>query len=348
MSSRWQGATVLVTGGTGFFGQHFLEYALESLDLRAIRVYSRDEHKQHDLRQRWSDVTPGSRVTYVVGDVRDAARLARACHGVDVIVHTAALKRVEGSATHAREFVKTNVLGTANVVDAALDNNVPYTVFLSSDKAALATNCYGKSKALAEDLVIEGNGLAGGKQKFSCVRYGNVLGSTGSVLSLWEAARKADKPLPITRTDMTRFWITVQEAIQTVLETVEALQGGEIVVPKMLRSTLTTLVQAIYPDKYPSFEANGERAGGEKLAETILGTDEARHTTEFCGSYVIHPQLPVWNMHYQQAGDPLPLGFTLSSDTPPLASVEEMRTLLKRAGLLPEAVPESQSVRLLR
>lgn len=336
MSSRWTGATVLITGGTGWFGKHFVEQCLEGDlgDVRKVRVYSRDEHKQHTMRQRWPDTGPDARVTYVVGDVRDGSRLSRACRGVDIVIHAAALKRIEGSATHAREFVKTNVIGTANVIDAAIDNEVPYTVFVSSDKAALATNCYGKTKAIAEDLMIEGNALAGGKQHFSCVRYGNVLGSTGSVLSLWDAAIKAGEPVPITSAQMTRFWLPVQDAVTCVLETVESMQGGEIVCPKMQHGYVMTLLNAYLPDDVQVQEI-GERPGGEKLAETMIGEDELRHTTQTHGAYVIHPQLPVWNSSYRSQGEPIGNLMAVRSDDLPLASVEQVRALLDRAGLLP-------------
>ena len=334
--SRWKDATVLVTGGTGFLGRHLVGQLLATLDVHAVRIYSRDEHKQHALRQHggiWSDTAPGSRITYIVGDVRDGARLTRACRGVDILVHAAALKRVEGSATHARELLKTNALGTANVIDAALDNQVPYTLFVSSDKAALATNCYGKTKAIAEDLIVEGNGLSGGRQRFSSVRYGNVLGSTGSVLSIWEHQRLTHQPLTVTSVQMTRFWYPVQDAVAWIVASVDAMQGGEILCPKMLRGYLMTLLQVLYPGEHPLVQETEERPGGEKYAETLVGGDEVRHTTETPSGYIIHPQQTPWNLNYSYMGAGEPLAGPVTSGDEPLATTEQLRALLVRAGL---------------
>lgn len=333
-ASRWKDATVLVTGGTGFLGRHLVGQLLATLDVHAVRIYSRDEHKQHSLRQHggiWSDTAPGSRITYIVGDVRDGARLTRACRGVDILVHAAALKRVEGSATHARELLKTNALGTANVIDAALDNQVPYTLFVSSDKAALATNCYGKTKAIAEDLIVEGNGLSGGKQRFSSVRYGNVLGSTGSVLSIWAHQLATHQRLGVTDPNMTRFWYPVQDAVAWIVASVDTMQGGEIFCPKMQHGLVYTLLRAVYPDAPLELHETGERPGGEKYGETLVGEDETRHTTETKSGYVVHPQQPLWNLDYRTEGKPL--GRPVTSEDEPLATVNELRALLVRAGL---------------
>lgn len=344
--SRWDGATVLLTGGTGWFGQHFTAYALEHLNVRSIRIYSRDEHKQHGMRQRWSDTAPGSRITYVVGDVRDGPRLARATRGVDILVHAAALKRVEGSATHARELVKTNILGTANVVDAALDNGIAWTVALSSDKGCLPTNAYGKTKAVLEDLVLEGNALAGGHRphawqndlgrtpegppRFACVRYGNVLDSTGSVLSLWRAAHAAGRPLPITDRQMTRFWITVEEAVRFVQLVVEKMQGGEIFLPRMRHSYVIDVAHALYGNTLRVQEL-GERPGGEKLHEDLVGIDEGRHTTSWVGGYIVEPQQPTWGP-YERVGIPLGAAPVRSCDKP-LETVESLRTWFEEVEL---------------
>ncbi|HYE58537.1 MAG TPA: polysaccharide biosynthesis protein, partial [Rhodothermales bacterium] len=261
-------------------------------------------------------------------------RLTRAMHGVDLCVHAAALKRVEGSSTHARELLKTNTLGTANVIDAALDCGVRRTIFLSSDKAALATNAYGKSKALAEDLIIEGNTLAGGRDvRFSAVKYGNILGSTGSVLHLWDAAVAAGRPIPLTDERMTRFYMPVNRAVGLVAWAVGFMRGGEIFSADMPRVRLLDLLRVAHPD-HP-YRVLGERPGGEKLHETLIGEDEARHATEIPGRFIIWPQQPDWDAHYTRIGVPLPEGYALTSNTPPFAGATQIQTLLDEAGYTP-------------
>lgn len=332
--SIWNGATVLLTGGTGWFGRAFTKYALEQLPIRSLRVLSRDEHKQHAMRQIWSDTERDSRITYIVADVRDKDRLTRAMYGVTICVSAAALKRVEGSSSHARELLKTNTLGTANVIDAALDCGVPRTIFLSSDKGLMPTNAYGKSKALAEDLIIEGNSLAGARDiRFASVRYGNILGSTGSVLDLWRAAYVKGEPLPMTLPTMTRFFMPVQSAVDLVVSVADLMQGGEIFCPQMPRARLVDLAEAAFPGHPQKFL--GERPGGEKTSEALIGEDEARHTYRpyTGGLYVIEPQEPGWDQDRKPQGKLVPPGFSLRSDTAPMMTVAELRAMLERAGL---------------
>lgn len=332
--SIWSGATVLLTGGTGWFGRAFTEHALDQLPIKALRIFSRDEHKQHAMRQRWSDTDPGSRIRYIVGDVRDADRLKRAMQGVDICVTAAALKRVEGSSTHARELLKTNTLGAANVIDASIDCGVKRTLYLSSDKAAMPTNCYGKSKALAEDLMIEANSMAGGQDiRFASCRYGNILGSTGSVLDLWRASVEAGQPIPLTDEAMTRFYMPVSRSVELVVKSVDAMRGGEIFCPVMPRVRVVDLAEAAHPG-WPH-RMIGERAGGEKWNETLIGEDEARHTTRLPWAYVIEPQDPSWNGNQRHHGPVVEPGFSLRSDQEPFASAEEILGLLEEAGLAP-------------
>ena len=253
-------------------------------------------------------------------------------YGADICVTAAALKRVEGSSSHARELLKTNTLGTANVIDAALDCAVPRTIFLSSDKGLMPTNAYGKSKALAEDLMIEGNSLAGARPiRFSSVRYGNILGSTGSVLDLWRAAVVRGEPLPMTLPEMTRFFMPVQSAVELVVSVADFMQGGEIFCPEMPRARLVDLAEAAYPRHPQCFY--GERPGGEKTSEALIGEDEARHTYRRVGGliYSIEPQEPGWDQDRQPVGTLVESGFTLRSDTPPLLNVDELRELLEHA-----------------
>jgi UDP-N-acetylglucosamine 4,6-dehydratase len=304
-----RGKTVLITGGTGSFGTKLVDVLLEQHDPEAIRIFSRDELKQSELRRRLS--AHDDRIRYLIGDVRDLPRLTRAMRGVDVVVHAAALKQVPVCEYNPFEAVQTNVLGTENVVAAAIENDVPLTIALSSDKAVNPVNLYGATKLCAEKIVTQGNAYAGHSvARFANVRYGNVVGSRGSVIPLFKAQAAAGV-LTITDERMTRFWITLSQAVDFVLESLGRLGGGEIFVPKIPSMRVTDIAEALAPDA--EHQITGIRPG-EKLHEILLTEDEARHSLETDNGYVILPEHSSWPMREVDGGMPLPAGFNYSSD----------------------------------
>lgn len=224
--------SILVTGATGSFGQAFIQFLLNSTNVPRICVYSRGEHAQAALRDAIGD---NPRMRYMVGDVRDSARLTRACRGVDAIVHAAALKRIETGAYNPDEMVKTNVLGTMNVIEAAIANGVKWIVGLSSDKAYQPISPYGQSKALAESLMLAANDMHGRRySRFACTRYGNIWNAQGSVVPKWRALAEQGKPIFLTDQDCTRFFMTIDEAVNMVWNLISKMQGGELVIPDWL------------------------------------------------------------------------------------------------------------------
>ena len=255
--------TILLTGGTGTFGQHFLTHVQDA----KIRVYSRDEFKQSQLRAKHGD----ERVRYLIGDVRDRERLRRAAEGVDVIVHAAALKQVSSCEYNPFEAVQTNIVGTENVVNAALDCGVPRSILISSDKAVNPINVYGATKLCAEKLFVGGNAYAGGRDvRFSCVRYGNVAGSRGSVVEVFRDQALSGYEVTITDERATRFWLTPKKAVEFVLRSLERMQGGEIFVPKLSSMRVVDLV----PEGC-TYKLIGLRPG-EKLHESLITDHELR------------------------------------------------------------------------
>jgi UDP-N-acetylglucosamine 4,6-dehydratase len=315
--------TILVTGGTGSFGRKFIEIALAEYNPRRIIIFSRDELKQHDMRLQFDD----PRLGFFIGDVRDRERLYRAFQAkVDVVVHAAALKQVPSCEYNPFEAVKTNVLGAQNVIDAAIDCGVPRVIALSTDKAVNPVNLYGATKLCAEKLFVQGNSYAGGKvTRFSCVRYGNVIGSRGSVVPVFQGQRKTGC-LKVTDKRMTRFWLTLEQGVRFVLRCLEVMQGGEIFVPKIPSMRIMDLARAMGPDC--RIEFTGIRPG-EKINEMLICEDEARHTVEFDGMYVVLPLHHPWGPTDWQAGRPLPDGFRYTSDTnTEWLSVEELRRLI--------------------
>ncbi|HEX6753797.1 MAG TPA: SDR family NAD(P)-dependent oxidoreductase, partial [Solirubrobacterales bacterium] len=242
-SPELKGKTVLVTGGTGSFGKRFVEHLLRDHEPAAVRIYSRDELKQHELRQAIAD----ERLRFLIGDVRDLSRLRMAVRGVDVIVHAAALKQVPACEYNPFEAVQTNIIGAENVVTAAIEHGVPHTVSLSTDKAVNPVNLYGATKLSAEKIVTQGNVYAGDSNvRFSTVRYGNVVGSRGSVIPLFKRQATEGK-LTITDTEMTRFWITLDEAVDFVIASLERMQGGEVFVPRIPSMSVMDLAEALAP-----------------------------------------------------------------------------------------------------
>lgn len=228
-----EGSSILITGGTGSFGKAFIRHALTHLDPRRLVVFSRDELKQYEVRQQFGD---DPRLRWFIGDIRDERRLARALHGVDYVVHAAALKQVDTAEYNPFEFVKTNVLGSQNVIEASIDAGVKRVVALSTDKASSPINLYGATKLTADKLFITGNHYAAAYDtRFAVVRYGNVMGSRGSVIPFFERLGAEGKPLPITDLRCTRFFITLPQAVEMVVDTFELMQGGELLVPASRR-----------------------------------------------------------------------------------------------------------------
>src|SRR4051794_7693481 len=299
--------TILVTGGTGSFGTRFISHLLEEHSPRAIRVFSRDELKQWDLQRRFAD---DDRLRYLIGDVRDADRLVRATRGVDVIVHAAALKHVPVCEYNPFEAVRTNVHGAENVVAAAIANDVPLTINLSTDKAVNPVNLYGATKLAAEKIINQGNAYAADSPaRFASVRYGNVVGSRGSVVPLFK--RQAESGV-ITVTDerMTRFWITLDQAVQFVVDSALRMNGGETFIPRIPSMRVTDMAEALAP------EAEKKVIGirpGEKLHELLVTEDESRHAYEVDNGFVIMPEYPSWELKTPEDGRSLPGGFTYSS-----------------------------------
>jgi UDP-N-acetylglucosamine 4,6-dehydratase len=279
-------SAVLLTGGTGSFGRRFLRYALDRGGVRRIVVFSRDELKQFELQQQIDD----PRVRYFIGDIRDEPRLRRALNGIDYVIHAAALKQVPTAEYNPMECIKTNVLGAENLINACIDARVKRVVALSTDKAVNPINLYGAAKLCADKLFVAANNLGGaGGTRFATVRYGNVVGSRGSVVPLFLAQRKHGW-LPITDARMTRFWITIDEGVKFVASCVAMMEGGEIFVPKIATMTIVDLAKAIAPEA--ELRIVGIRPG-EKLHETLIPQDESRNTFDHGAFYIVRPAAQV-------------------------------------------------------
>jgi UDP-N-acetylglucosamine 4,6-dehydratase len=319
-----KGKTVLVTGGTGSFGKEFTGHALKHLHPKKLIILSRDELKQHEMKVSGYD-HPSLR--YFIGDVRDLQRLRRAFQGVDVVVHAAALKQVPACEYNPIEAVKTNVDGTRNVIEAALDAGVHRVMAVSTDKAVSPTNLYGATKMVAEKLVVQANAYRGsGPTCFSCVRYGNVVASRGSVIPLFLAQRKLGR-VTITDPRMTRFWITLPDAVRFVCNCIDRMQGGEIFVPKIPSMNILELAEAVAPGCV--VDNIGIRPG-EKLHEVLISEDESRHALELKNLFVIQPAHNWWSDAKVGQGKPLPEGYRYSSDNnPQMVSVKDLRELVK-------------------
>jgi UDP-N-acetylglucosamine 4,6-dehydratase len=307
-SSALQGKTVLVTGGTGSFGTAFVSELLANHDPAAIRVFSRDELKQYELQRKLED----ERVRFLIGDVRDAERLERGMREVDVVVHAAALKQVPVCEYNPFEAVQTNIHGAENVVKAAIATEVPKVLSLSTDKAVNPVNLYGATKLCAEKIIVQGNSYVGrSRTRLSSARYGNVMGSRGSVIPLFKRQAQ-DGELTITDETMTRFWITLDRAVSFVIECLERLQGGEVFVPRVPSMRVSDLAEAIAPGV--PHKVVGVRPG-EKIHEVLLTSDEARHATAFEDYFAIYPAYPFWRPQEYPPGEELPPGFHYASNT---------------------------------
>ena len=319
------GSSILVTGATGSFGKAFLGYALANLDPQRIVVFSRDELKQYEVRQMFGD---DPRLRFFIGDIRDRDRLARAMHGVDHVVHAAALKQVDTAEYNPSEYVATNINGSQNVIDAAINAGVQRVVALSTDKASSPINLYGATKLVADKLFIAGNHYAATHPtRFAVVRYGNVMGSRGSVVPFFRRLNAEGKSLPITDKRMTRFWITLPAAVQFVVDSFDVMQGGELFVPRIPSMRILDLVEAVAPEA-PTHEM-GMRPG-EKLHEEMIASDDSRRTLRFPDRYVVQPVVASWGYQTPQGGEPVADGFNYRSDNNDLwLEVDEMRTLVE-------------------
>ena len=298
--------TVLITGGTGSFGRHFARRALAA-GARAVRIYSRDEFKQSEMSQAMAD----DRLRFLIGDVRDLERLHRALAGADIVVHAAALKQVPACEYNPFEAVKTNVLGTQNVASACIDTGVSRAIALSTDKAVNPANLYGATKLCAEKLFVHSNAYVGpGATRFACVRYGNVVGSRGSVVPMFRAQARAGE-LTITHQNMTRFWISLDQSVDLVVLALTRMSAGEVFVPKVPSMRVVDLAQVLAPDVPVRF--TGVRPG-EKMHEILITNDEARHTVEYDTHFVIFPEHPHWPLTIPPGGTPTPEDFSYTSD----------------------------------
>ncbi len=324
----WTKKVVLVTGGTGSFGKKFVDVMLKEYHPAKIIIYSRDELKQHEMRVAGFD-HPSLR--YFIGDIRDVQRLRRAFNGVDIVVHAAALKQVPACEYNPMEAIKTNILGSSNVIDAALDAGVGRVIALSTDKAVNPVNLYGATKLAAEKLFVQSNAYAGGTStRFSCVRYGNVVGSRGSVVPMFLKQRN-NGPLSVTDERMTRFWISLEQGVRFVIRCLEQMHGGEVFVPKIPSMSLVDLARAISPES--EINVIGIRPG-EKLHELLVSEDEARSTVELEDMFVVQPVDTPWETQWRgqewaQKGKSLPDGFLYASNNnPEWMTIEQIQDMI--------------------
>jgi UDP-N-acetylglucosamine 4,6-dehydratase len=307
------GKTVLITGGTGSFGKHFTSRLFENYEPKKVIIYSRDEYKQYVMRQVYKE--HDKRMRYFIGDVRDKDRLLRACDGVDYIIHAAALKQVPACEYNPFEAIKTNIHGAQNVVDAAIDCGVDRVVALSTDKAVNPINLYGATKLASDKLFIAANAYAGGKKTtFSVVRYGNVAASRGSVIPFFQQLIAAGVyDLPITDFRMTRFWITLNQAVDLVLKALSESKGGETYISKIPSFKIIDLADAMSPEGHHHEVGIRE---GEKLHEVMVTEYDAANTYEYENYFIIYPQFDWWNReaHFTPGGNRVPAFFRYSSD----------------------------------
>jgi UDP-N-acetylglucosamine 4,6-dehydratase/5-epimerase len=311
-TSVLHGSSILVTGGTGSFGKAFIRNALDNLNPKRLVIFSRDELKQYEVRQLFGN---DPRLRWFIGDIRDERRLLRAMHNVDYVVHAAALKQVDTAEYNPYEFVKTNVLGSQNVIEACIDSGVKRVVALSTDKASSPINLYGATKLTADKLFVTGNHYAASYDtRFAVVRYGNVMGSRGSVIPFFRKLAESGESLPITDLRCTRFFITLPQAVQMVVDTFDMMQGGELLVPHIPSMKVTDLAQAIAPGS-PMHDV-GLRPG-EKLHEEMISPEEGRRAVIVAGGqyYVIQPDLATWGYQPPAGAVSVPEGFHYRSDS---------------------------------
>ena len=321
------GKTILITGGTGSFGNHFTDYVLQHYKPKKIIIYSRDEFKQFQMRNRLMEHDAVMR--YFIGDVRDGARLRRAFEGVDYVIHAAALKQVPACEYNPNEAIKTNIHGAMNVIEAALDTSVKRVVALSTDKAVNPVNLYGGTKLVSDKLFIAANSYSGYKDtRFSIVRYGNVAGSRGSVIPFFRSlVESGERELPITDFEMTRFWITLEQGVRLVIKALGESKGGETFIAKIPSFKITDLAKAILPDGV--LKEVGIREG-EKLHEVMITKEDSLYTYEYDQHFIVYPHMSWWTENNAiQGGRPVAHGFEYSSGTNSWwLTVEQLRALL--------------------
>jgi len=322
------GSDVLVTGGTGSFGKSFVRHLLADHDPARVVIFSRDELKQYEAREAFAD---DSRLRWFIGDIRDRDRLMRAMHGIRYVVHAAALKQVDTAEYNPFEYVKTNIEGSQNVVDAAIDSGVEKVVALSTDKASSPINLYGATKLVADKLFVSANHYAAHhRARFSVVRYGNVMGSRGSVIPFFRRLAAEGRSLPITDKQMTRFWISLDQAVKFVIDSFDMMQGGELYVPRIPSMRIVDLAEAVAPDA-PTHET-GIRPG-EKLHEEMISEEEGHRALLLGDRYVLQPTIATWGYTPPAHGVPVPERFSYRSNTNDLwFTVEDLRAMLADAG----------------
>ena len=320
------GSSILITGGTGSFGKAFIEKALREFDPRRLIIFSRDELKQYEVRALFGD---DPRLRWFIGDIRDPRRLLRAMHGVDYVVHAAALKQVDTAEYNPFEYVQTNILGTQNVVDSAIDAGVKKVVALSTDKASSPINLYGATKLAADKLCVSANHMAANYEtRFSVVRYGNVMGSRGSVIPYWSGLAARGESLPVTDKRMTRFWISLEQAVEFVVDSFDLMVGGELYVPRIPSMKVVDLAEAVAPGA--TTHEIGIRPG-EKLHEEMIAGDDSRRTLLLGDRYVVMPTIATWGYTPPEHGATVPDGFSYTSDTnDQWLSVDEIRDMIER------------------
>lgn len=321
----FKGKTILVTGGTGSFGKAFIKYILTNDCPQKIIVFSRDEMKQYFMREEYKN---NNVLEFVIGDIRDQNKLNTVCKGVDYVVHTAAIKIVPTAEENPTEAIKTNIFGAMNLIDAAVNNQVKKVIAFSTDKACNPVNLYGATKLCSDKLFIAANSYSLSKgTAFSVVRYGNVIGSRGSIIPIF-LEKKKDGVIPVTDERMTRFWISLEHGVKFVTNCLECMNGGEIFIPKIPSMKIVDLVHAIAP------ECRIDYIGikpGEKLHETMISPDDSRNAIELDGGYIIQPQFDWWDPKNYPNGKRLPDGFAYSSNTNPnFLSVDQMRELISQ------------------
>jgi UDP-N-acetylglucosamine 4,6-dehydratase len=307
--SQLDGASILITGGTGSLGKAMVKHLLTKTKARRIAIFSRDELKQHDLRTHFQDEP---RLRWFLGDIRDLERLKRAFHNVDFVIHAAALKQVDTGEYNPMEFIKTNVLGSQNVIDASIDAGVKRVVALSTDKASSPINLYGATKLTADKLFVAANNYSFAYgTAFSVVRYGNVMGSRGSVIPFFREIAAQGKPLPVTDLRMTRFWISIESAVKFIIDSLEMMSGGELYVPRIPSMRIIDLAQAVAPDA--KLVEIGMRPG-EKLHEEMISVDDSRRTIILENRYLVTPVVAEWGYNPPK-GPRMPEGQAYRSDT---------------------------------
>ena len=323
--SQFDNASILITGGTGSLGESLVEYFLSKTNSRRVVVFSRDELKQQNMRIKFND---NSRLRWFLGDIRDLERLKRAFHGVDFVVHAAALKQVDTGEYNPMEFIKTNIIGSQNVIDAAIDCGVKRLVALSTDKASSPINLYGATKLTADKLFVAANNYSFTYgTSFSVVRYGNVMGSRGSVIPFFQKIAAEGLPLPITDLRMTRFWIDIDSAVKFVVDSLEIMTGGELYVPKIPSMRIVDLAKAVSP--VSELQEIGLRPG-EKLHEEMISEDDIRRTIITGDRYVVMPTISEWG-YKPPSGSQMVEGKAYRSDTNELwLSESEIKNYIKK------------------